>query len=69
MPNPRTLYRKSDYELFTVNPDGTYSNQKMKVQFPGSLIMSWTYDDLKATGEFCDGYPPCDDGDHDPSRR
>ena len=41
--------RKNDSELFSLNDDGTFSLEKMKVDFPDSLHMKYDKESLKSS--------------------
>jgi len=52
MNNPKILYRTTDGERFILNEDGTYSNERMVLDFPDNLHQSWSYETLMETGVF-----------------
>lgn len=40
--------RPNDNELFTVNQDGTFSNDRMKKGFPNNIHQTWSQENLEA---------------------
>ncbi len=40
--NPKYILRPNDFEVFSINEDGTYSVEAQKKQFPNSLFQKFT---------------------------
>lgn len=45
---PAAFTRIADNEVFSINPDGTYSRERMQRDFPASLQHAWDLDALVA---------------------
>lgn len=47
---PKYYIRPDDNEIFSINPDKTYSIEKMKTQYPNSFTWSYTGELLARLG-------------------